>query len=328
MINGLSRYVRPVTEKDRKTQPFYSYSKLDGFKKCPYQFNIKYNLGRYTSDTSLALEQGSLCHYVLEQKGRYLKSGQPVDYMALLKILHEGVHPDENDTKTKENLSGIEEQKARYFEDWYTGDNASGMDYEQKMEVFKRVLYSEMENTEWKPIEFEHPFEFVYKDRIILYGFIDRIDRNEKWLRTIDYKTSKKSYPSSDVATSLQFGVYAQAIINEYGVVPKESIYRFILIDEEQKALTKGWERRLVSALDKILDSIDECTETGIWTPKPTPLCYWCNYCRQNVNAKDWKNECDYYSLWTPTQKTFNVNKPFDPDNNTNKNEDKRILIF
>ena len=343
----LKDYVRPVREEDRGVLPVFSYSKMEVYKNCPYQYDLKYNQKKFTDDTSIALELGSLLHYVLEQKGKMLtgKFGSMFDnpfvnYEWLDEIMHNGV--TETDEKTKEHLLGIKDLKKKYFETWYEKDNASGMTYEDKIQVFDKVLHKEMElideNEYWKPYLFEHPFEFVWNIRFIIKGFIDRIDLKDGNVRTVDYKTSKKVYDSSKLSTSLQFGIYALAILNEFGVLPEESVYRFILLDETQKALTKGWEKRLIKALDGIFDKIDADNKSGVWIPKSSPLCHWCNFCSHNPDAKEFKYDCEYYSLWTPDNKTFAVNRQFEEGDfknterttklNTNANNNERKLIF
>lgn len=333
----LKKYVRPVTEEDRKKLPVFSYSKMEVYKNCPYQYDLKYNQKKFTDDTSIALDIGSLLHYVLEQKGKALISGQIIDYSKLNEIIQNGTK--ETDEKTKERLSGVKDLKKKYWEVWSTPDT-EGRTYDQKLELFDKVLHIEMEkNDGWTPYLFEHSFEFVWHDRVIIKGFIDRIDQRDEAFRTVDYKTSKKIYDSSKLATSLQFGIYALGILNEFGILPEENIYRFILLDETQQALTKGWEKRLIKALDGIFDKIDADNASGIWTPKPTPLCHWCNFCSHNPDATDYKYDCEYYSLWTPDNKSFAVNRQFEVGdlknnlnstklNNTSVNSKERKLIF
>lgn len=331
----LKNYVRPVREEDRGVLPVFSYSKMEVYKNCPYQFDLKYNQGKYSSDTSIALELGSLLHYVLEQKGKALKEEDKlVDYESLNEIILNGT--SETDEKTKDVLPGVNALKKKYWEIWNVPDS-EGRTYDQKLEIFDKVLHTEMEEDDgWKPYKFEHPFEFVWNDRVILKGFIDRIDLKDGSIRTVDYKTSKKVYDSSKLSTSLQFGIYALAILNEFAVLPEENVYRFILLDETQKALTKGWEKRLIKALDGIFDKIDADNKSGVWVPKATPLCHWCNFCPHNPDAKEYKHDCEYYSLWEPNNKTFAVNRQFEAGdlkntsnisklNNTNK---ERKLIF
>ena len=325
--------VRGVTEADRGVLPRLSYSGLEVFKNCPYQFNLKYGEKKYTKETTLALELGSLCHLILELKCNYIKAGKHVDYDYLHFILKYG-SIDTNE-KTKEHILGVDELKRKYFEEWYESDNASGMTYEEKMEVFKKVLKEEMNHASiWHPIYAELPFEFVYKDRVIFNGFIDRIDINIFGsFRVCDYKTSKKQFESAKVVTSLQFGIYAMAIYQEFGQIPVSFLYRFILIDEDQAAMTSGWEKRLEKTLDNLLDKIDKCKKSGIWLPKPSPLCHWCNYSITNPKAHEFKNDCEYYSLWTPQEKSWAVNKKYNALDNAGKKSDnkevkKRILNF
>ena len=325
--------VRGVTEADRGVLPRLSYSGLEVFKNCPYQFNLKYGEKKYTKETTLALELGSLCHLILELKCNYIKAGKHVDYDYLHFILKYG-SIDTNE-KTKEHILGVDELKRKYFEEWYESDNASGMTYEEKMEVFKKVLKEEMNHASiWHPIYAELPFEFVYKDRVIFNGFIDRIDINIFGsFRVCDYKTSKKQFESAKVVTSLQFGIYAMAIYQEFGQIPVSFLYRFMLIDEDQAAMTSGWEKRLEKTLDNLLDKIDKCKKSGIWLPKPSPLCHWCNYSITNPKAHEFKNDCEYYSLWTPQEKSWAVNKKYNALDNAGKKSDnkevkKRILNF
>ena len=323
-MQELLNRIRPVTDDD-KNLPVFSYSKMEVFKNCPLQYRYKYIERKYSQDTSIALELGSLCHYVLEQKGKMIVSGETVDYEKLNDILMNGV--TETDEKTKEELLGVNQLKRKYFEVWHEADNASGASYDEKIKLFDKVLHDEMEETDWKPTYFEKPFEFVWDNKVILKGFIDRIDTKDGQYRTVDYKTSKKVYEQSKLATSLQFGVYALAILNEFGVLPTESEYRFILIDDKQYALTKGWENRLIKAMDKVFGDIEASEKKNVFVPKPSPLCHWCNFCQTNPEATIYRNECEYFSKWTPTQKTFEVNKKWNALENINT-APKRKLVF
>lgn len=311
--------VRRVTEEDRQRLPTFSYSRLEVKRNCDMQYDLKYNQKKHADETTLALELGSLCHYCLEQKGKMLKAGGKADYDELTRILEEGTDGAGTDSQGKptERLAGIRELSKRYFEQWYAKDDASGMDYSEKTAVFLRVLRTEMDDSResgWEPVYFERPFTFVWNDRAIMTGFIDRIDRKGEDYRTIDYKTSKKVYDKAKLATSLQFGIYALAILSQFHCLPAESVYRFVLIDKMQFALSKGWEARLDLALDKVLDQIEECERTEQWKPSPTPLCHWCPYCQHNPDAKKYKTECRYYSLWTPENKVWSVNQVYEPE--------------
>lgn len=99
-MQELLNRIRPVTENDKELSVF-SYSKIEVFKNCPLQYRYKYIEKKYSQDTSIALELGSLCHYVLEQKGRMVADGQAVNYDKLNDILMNGT--TETDEKQKKN---------------------------------------------------------------------------------------------------------------------------------------------------------------------------------------------------------------------------------
>lgn len=312
-MEELKSRIRAVTEQDRRKLPTFSYSKIEVFRNCPMQYKIKYIDKKYSFETTLALELGNICHYVLEQKGKMIASGQAVDYDALVDLLHHGT--SQTDEKTKEKLAGVKELKYKYFDSWYEKDVSSDMNYADKIKLFiEVVLKEEMNSDDWVPVYFEYPFEFVWNDEYILHGFIDRVDmrvglNGECEYRVIDYKTSKKVFDEKKLPTALQFGIYALAILNEFSTLPVSYEYHFILLNKVQSAMTKGYEKRLLKTLDTVFNSINKCTEQELFIPSPTPLCHWCSYCATNPDAEEYKYECEYYSLWTKTNKTFEVNK-------------------
>ena len=326
----LQQCIRPVDPERDKDLPRFSHSKLEVYENCVARYDLQYNQKKRSEDTTLALEIGTLTHKALEEKGKMLLEGREVDYEMLNDILLNGCV--ETDEKTKEKIRGAKELKRAYFEEWYQPDNASGMTYDDKMKCFDEVLHTEMEDDEWKPLYFELPFEFVWRDKYIIGGFIDRVDEQNGEYRVADYKSSKKVFDSKKLPTAQQMGIYGCAILCMFGKLPKEYKYRFTLINESQYAMTKNWETRLIKKLDKMFDSITASDNNGIYKPSPSPLCYFCPYCENNPNAKEFAKECEYYSLWKPDNKNFAVNKIFEEGNtnttklNTNNNE--RKLIF
>lgn len=322
----LKPYIRAVTWEDRKKLPKFSYSRLEQFLNCPMAYDFKYNKKMFTSDTSLALELGSLCHRVLEEKAKMINDiNKNIDYESLDKLLHNGII--DLDLKTKDPIRGLESLKQSYWETWYEADSENRT-YDQKMELFNQVLHTEMQDDDWAVKECEMPFEFVWDDRAIFNGFIDRVDERDGEYRVVDYKTSKKPFPESKLPTSLQFGIYALAILQKYGKLPIEYKYRFILLDQEQLALTKGWEKRLIKKLTQTFDGVESRENKGSFEPKPSPLCHWCNFCATNPDAKDYKDVCEYYSLWTPTNKTFAHNQEWNALDTETSKQNKRQLIF
>lgn len=280
------------------------------------------------------MEIGSILHKGLELKGRAVQEGKTVDYEFITGEILNGC--EEKTDKGTEKIVGINDLIMKYPTDWALPDNASGMDYETKMKLFfERVLPTRMENKEWGIVGNEVRFEFVYDDRVILHGFIDRVDKlikssetEEELYKVIDYKSSKKAFDDNYIKTPLQMVTYDLACLFMYGVVPVEHEYDFILIDYLQNGgnsplCSKGYLKRGVNKLNRLLDKIDEMNETGIYKPTPCPLCFYCDFCRTNPNAEaKTKHLCQYFSNWTPQNKIYTINAEFKPG------QEIRKLVF
>ena len=324
----LKDYVRPVTEEDKKKLPTYSHSKLEVYENCPYRYSLQYEQGKRSNETTLALELGTICHRVYEIASQMWKNGL-INYEDLKFLLEYG--------DTDEKISGIKDLSKKYFEEWYEPDS-EGHTYKWKMDQFDKGLHeyiSGFNYNGWIPFKEEYDFEFVFNDRAIIHGFIDAILINtEGDLKCIDYKTSKKLFPDSKIPTSQQFGIYCMGMLNAFGKLPVQCDYKFILLNQEQNALTSGFGKRIVKRLNSVMNKIDKYKKEDIYAPAPSPLCHWCSYCPTNSNAVQYKNECEYYSLWTPTEKNWDVNKRFNVldikngKHDNNINDSNRKLIF
>ena len=333
MLDEIKKRVRAVTEADRKNLPTVSYSKLDNLKKCALSHKIKYVDGYYSHSPSLATEMGSIAHKVLELKGLCKINQEPVDYEYLRAVMLNGYRS--TDEKTQEELLGVKELERKYFETYGIPDNKSGMTYGEKVDVFlKDVLPDRMEDTEWEVMATEQRFEFVFDDRVILRGFIDRVDKkvdeDDLSLRIVDYKSSKAVFPDTDIKTPLQHITYDLACVFLYGVLPVDHIYDFVFINKQQTGAdgvcSKGYLKRGLKKLTDLLDKMQQLEESGEFPPSPSPLCYWCPYHTDSPNADPkYKGLCRYHSLWTPDNKNFKVLNEYHPGETV---KPRRIINF
>ena len=103
--------------------------------------------------------------------------------------------------------------------------------------------------------------------------------------------------------TPLQFVIYAKALREKIGGdIEISCFYDLPTIHTTQAAGTKGFEARGMKKVDKLLDGV----EAGDYHPKPSQLCWWCEYrSRFDINEQIWY--CPYYSQWRPDNKTFDV---------------------
>lgn len=313
-----------VAQVEAPTKERFSYSKLSTYLQCPYRFKLKYDDKKYSSASTLALELGTLCHKGLEIAGQYLSEGLPVPVEDILCGVYGG-YPDEQ-------ILGVNDLKRKYFEDWIAPDTKSLLTYEDKLgnyEAYLRRLASD-ENSAWSVYATEREFSFQMTERVEFYGFIDRIDTDGMGgYRLIDYKTSKKLFSKSDIATPLQMVVYALAIEREFGVPPSEYEYDFILLDKIQPVVSQGFVARGENKIYKTLEKIEVDRKAQSFDPKPSPLCHWCDYCKTNTRAEEsLKFECPYHSLWTPNNKTSAVNRPAPSKGTTEGSKKKEAFWF
>lgn len=328
----LSR-LRAATDEDRGKLLTTSYSKFDTFVNCKRRYKLNYNDKKFSESATLPLELGSILHKSLELKGQALISGQTVDYDFLSKVVTDGYDED------GKHLYGTKEIQERYPMVWFESlEDGFNKPYSEKIKIFiNDVLPTRMEDENFKVKGTEVPFEFVYDNRCIIHGFIDRVDYfvdedGNEILRITDYKSSKRTFPDSKIKTPLQMVIYDLACLYLYGILPTYHEYDFILLNkkqtEEDGVCTKGYLKRGLKKIDSILDQIDAAKKNDYYPPSPTPLCYWCPYPDKlhtpNADCK-YGGECQYYSLWKPENKVFSVNQEFIPGE---EEKPKRKLVF
>lgn len=299
----------------------YSYTRLEKFINCPMAYKLSYVDGKYVSANSLALSIGTLLHKVNEYICGSMIKHQEIDYDLILDYIENAgltdVKLEVDGTKSQDEvIKGTNLLKKEFFEDWLSVDTKSGKSMKQKIKTFCENIHNledSFKDSEWEPYKVEEPFEFKYQG-VTFKGFIDRIDINKNTgaLRVVDYKTKDKLFDSKELATPLQFVVYAMAVLDKFGKTPEEFIYDLPLITESQQGGTKGFIARGEKKMTSILQSITDSLENGEFKPNPSPLCYYCPYNKTGCNkGNKYENECPYYCLWTPQNKVFTVNKEY-----------------
>ena len=256
-----------------------SYSGLSTYKQCPRKYNFIYNKGCRSSESTLALELGHFLHEILEDK---------INMQICGKIENE---------KLKEKLDcGVKELREKY--------NLN--DYEEKLDLFYDRIFKEEEFDGWTPIYTEMPFGFEFNG-FMFNGFIDLVIEKNGEYKVKDYKSSKKVFDDKELPTNLQFFIYCLAIEKILGKPSVEHEFDFILLGEKQNALTRGFYNRGIKVLTELTNRLKN---DNIFKPKPSPLCHYCHLSDNTIVGSTWFNGlCEYYSLWTPQNKTYEVNK-------------------
>lgn len=293
-------------------KPTYSYSRLSTYKSCPFQYYLRYIQKKFLGTESLNTLLGTLLHSVEEKISLSLMEEKSPNYADLINYLHSVNIPKANAFDTEGGIYGIDILKKRFFDEWYRPSEKTGLSYKQKVDDYiERIDRQEkfmLAHPELKLFDVEREFLFSYNGEQ-MKGFIDRVLKYKNQNRYIihDIKTRDRLFDSQDTTTPLQAVVYSLALTEQLKLEeePDEFFYDLIMIDQLQPAGTKGFIKRGKTALDKIFAGI----HNELFTPRPSPLCYWCDYCNNNPNiTPEGKNLCPYYSLWTPEHSSFAKN--------------------
>ncbi|MEU0316810.1 PD-(D/E)XK nuclease family protein [Nocardioides sp. NPDC006273] len=129
-----------------------------------------------------------------------------------------------------------------------------------------------------EPAEREHYVEALLDSKLLLRGFIDRVDvAADGRIRVVDYKSGRVPSEAYEAKALFQLKFYALVIWRTRGIVPamlqliylgSGDILRYVP-DEDDLLAT---ERKA----EAIWRAIRLAQETGEWLPNPGKLCDWC----------------------------------------------------
>ncbi len=132
--------------------------------------------------------------------------------------------------------------------------------------------------TRLEPAERELYVETLLESKLLLRGFVDRVDVAPTGeIRVVDYKTGKAPHPAFEAKALFQMKFYALVIWRTRGVVP--AMLQLIYLGSGEllrycpdEADLRATERK-VEALWK---AISLAQQTGDWRPRRSALCGWC----------------------------------------------------
>lgn len=205
--------------------PYFSYSQLSTFMKCPHEFELTYLSGEFKMNGNKYTKLGNVLHDIFEAQGKQLISeGEPLTEGQAIKRFN------------KDFMKVLHEHK-EYFED---KEDFKKM-YKKGVEAI-RNYYGMFSDS--APLYVEKQF----KERIAeglppAKSFVDRIDGDPNdvstWVIT-DYKTGSSPKSKAYLREDIQMGLYCAQIFAQYGEYPKAVQFVHPVPNKVQTAVHQG----------------------------------------------------------------------------------------
>lgn len=132
--------------------------------------------------------------------------------------------------------------------------------------------------TRLEPAEREVYVEALLESKLLLRGFVDRIDIAPGGLmRVVDYKTGRAPGPMFEAKALFQMKFYALILWRVRGIVP--TMLQLIYLGNGEMLRYTPDEADLLATerkVEAIFRAIRQAEETGDWRPNPSRLCDWC----------------------------------------------------
>ncbi|MEX0427088.1 RecB family exonuclease [Nocardioides sp. DS6] len=240
-----------------------SPSRAGDFVTCPLLYRFR-TIDRLPEPPSPAATRGTVVHKVLEQlfdlpaadrtPARAQELLEPA-WAAILEAAPELVDlfPDDEDgDEAAAWLASCRTVLERYFT----------LEDPRRLEPAERELY----------------VETVLDSRLLLRGFIDRVDiAPDGRVRVVDYKTGRVPAPGFEAKALFQLKFYALVIWRTRGVVPAmlQLIYLgsgHVLRYVPDEADLRATQRKV----EAIWQAIRAAESSGDWRASPSKLCSWC----------------------------------------------------
>jgi putative RecB family exonuclease len=237
-----------------------SPSRAGDFLTCPLLYRFR-TIDRLPEPPSAAAVRGTVVHKVLENLFDLPASDRTIARAhGLLTPAWDALREAEPDTAAL-----------------FTGGDDLGSWLASCRDVLERYFTLE-DPTRLEPADRELYVEAVLDSKLLIRGFIDRVDVAPTGeIRIVDYKTSRSPGEMFEAKALFQLKIYALALWRTRGVVPRmlQLIYLGngeILRYEPDEADLRSTERKL----EAIWRAIRLAQETGDWRPRRSRLCDWC----------------------------------------------------
>lgn len=223
----------------------YSASELESYFSCPFKHFVQYMLKIRPNEN-------------IEPNKRLFGNFQH----ALLNLFLENFEKNSQniDKFLKENILKIAEQV--YHEKILLRKSFLKYLFDESKIILKNIVF-EQKNSKFSPILLEEKVFYPISQNKNLVGFVDRVDRAEKYFRIIDYKTGKTDGVRKDLfyGKKLQLFLYANSIKSKLGL-DCAGVYYF---DCQTKYLKTNQKTTLLKGVTLKDDGVVMLTDLRLW---------------------------------------------------------------
>ncbi|MEV2278594.1 RecB family exonuclease [Nocardiopsis sp. NPDC049922] len=240
-----------------------SPSRASDFLQCPLLFRFR-AIDKLPEPPSSAALRGTLVHACLER-----------------------LYELPAETRTARTAVGLVEPqwetlraKRPEVDDLFADDAARDAWLESARALVTR--YFDLENpTALEPRDRELRLDVALPSGLRLRGYVDRLDvAPSGQIRIVDYKTGKSPHPRFEDKARFQIFFYAVMIWRDLGVVPTRLQLVYLGGDGAVRWYdpTEDELRAAEAEIGHIWDRIEEAGRTGVWEPRRSKLCGWCDH--------------------------------------------------
>ena len=172
---------------------------------------------------------------------------------------------------------------AELFSPVVEGGDAVDLDFDAWLASCEAVLgtYFALEDPRrLEPADRELYVETVLDSRLLLRGFVDRLDvAPNGMIRVVDYKTGRSPGVGFEAKALFQMKFYALVIWRTRGVVP--SVLQLVYLGNGEILRYEPDEADLLATerkVEAVWRAIRLAEETGDWRPNPGRMCSWCSH--------------------------------------------------
>ncbi len=241
-----------------------SPSRAGDFMTCPLLYRFR-TIDRLPEESSPAAARGTVVHKVLE------------DLFDLPAAHRTPERAEELVGPAWEHVLAQEPELAEMF----TGDGGEGVvTWLRSCRDSVRRYFTLEDPRRLEPAEREMYVETVLDSRLLLRGFVDRVDVAPTGeVRVVDYKTGRAPGEAFEARALFQMKFYALVLWRLRGEIP--AMLQLIYLGSGDVLRYRPDEsdlRAVERKLDALWTAISRAAESGDWRPRTSALCGWCSH--------------------------------------------------